>query len=135
MRDARIDPRVMEKFGNDYVAVDVQAQQALAMATEAALVRSFEERPMLGDTTERELKRRMRLCEDMIKVCRFELRMSVYRIANLLHGLLLKRLDGVDWEPEGRRSMFALDRGNLQGGRPARGTLLGPDGRVLTTAN
>lgn len=78
---------------------------------EVAISKSFAEEqrrlsPLIIGRVQRisqdEVKRRTRMCLDIFKVLRGDLRWSVDRIADALPRFLQNELDGVDWKPDVR---------------------------------
>jgi len=113
-------------IGNDEVAESAKAKRYLDRAVEEAILTSFAERPMAAAMTRAELNHRFGVVKEMVKVARFDCKMSPYRIADhLLHWLLLS-IDGNEWEPDLRRKAYApvvL--------RPRHDVVVGADGRPL----
>ena len=75
----------------------------LVFACEAALRKSFEQRPVNGDPTEAEKKHRANLAIEIARQLRGDLGWSVDKIADKLPEYLLNELDGVNWKPDQRQ--------------------------------
>ncbi len=114
------------RIGNDDVAESPKAQRYLDRYVSEAILTSFNERPMAGTMTRAEVVSRFNQVEEMVKIARFDCKMSPYRIADhLLHWLLLW-LDENTWEPDLRRKAYGPHVL-----RPRHDELVGPDGRPL----
>lgn len=116
----------LARIGNDDVAESPKAIRYLDRHISEAIMLSFQERPMAGAMTRNEIANRFSQVEKMVKIARFDCRMSPYRISDhLLHWLLLW-LDGNGWEPDLRRKAYGP---HIL--KPRYDGFVGPDGRLL----
>ena len=114
------------KIGNDEVAESAKAQRYLDTHVQEAILTSFHERPLYGTMTRNEIASRFAQVEKMVKIARFDCRMSPYRISDHLLHWLLMWLDGGDWEPDMRHKAYSPHVL-----RPRHDVLVGPDGKPL----
>lgn len=62
--------------------------------------------PGVGEPTQAEAKHRAKMCIEMIRILRGDLRWGVQRIVDRLPSMLTKRLKGEEWNPEKERAMW-----------------------------
>lgn len=113
-------------IGNDVVAAQPETQAVLDQAVEDALLFSFEQRPMRV-MTKAAVEERFSMIEKIVKIARFDCKNSIYRIAAHLKRWLIAELDGGDWQPEAKKSLYAPDTMRKQ----TRSLLVGADGAPL----
>ncbi len=75
------------------------------MAFEVAVAASFAQDN--ARMTQSEIKRRFEMCEGIFRALKGDMHWSIHRALDHLTRFLRCELDGVDWEPEAKRSTWS----------------------------